>query len=900
MEDALVQLLEGLSWPESAPFCRSAVLCSFTLFKAALGVPCLLRLYHRGSTLDKVLIYLSKYFTSTFATTLYAQFDKIVASHTSGNFGAHSTQYSDLMDIFGRNTIFASIIQQWTTSMCDSSSKRDELARWLLSLRLLPINSPDTNIEQLIIKHAEDLGQFLTHIITAAAQLESESDSEPNFFEKLHSHFFEGLMQHMAGKSSKMVVALHNVVQWSDAEKFVSRERLNKWRHFEAVASQYTMCDDGPQFLYEATKNLVIIENAKIQVPDYRLNWEALKIVFSANSAASQQPQNITSSSHTSIGQWSMEEIENFLTNVWINMEGKENEIKARIPLDWLLALIDQAPLKIVYLAYVILESALEAATDVKLALFSPFLLNFFESLLRLQYSPDGPSKSFSSSKSSIMDVDPSLEHDISPVSTEQKIIFVKSLFRKLRKNRSVCASVITDIISRLCSGSLEGGISNDKWTLPIVISEASSAAFQRESQNTSLNNAASSNGTMLIDAQPQQTAISHTEKLDAHSSSVLSNVRKRCRMIESDASFSIEPVAKRMTNGVFEPSFLSSSSSTSFGNTLENENHLPIQAATAKIDLELLFLAETLSLPITTSSTPSASSSDAPTSCSNSSQMGTSYESQDPARARLTTGGIGDLSSRISETLVAEVDGRYPLVSAYDVYFDVLPKKPLFERNRYLEQLFLQRPILWSILEVISANTSNLYPCRHIIMTLLTNFVGAWNAQPKSESAISNSLWRHTLVLLRLLDLCCNAGPISGHNTAAPTYDPLMQGVGVALELCKTEDVALLLLGYFRFCVARLSSQSSRNMLGASLQAQNWVISPLKFILRKNVHLLSEKALFLYRRLIAIAAQTPVSSLSFAPTPALSQQHQTHGNAPTTSASQAALNNHPIPQNIL
>lgn len=892
-------LLKSLIWPESKIFCRSAVFASFALFKAAVGVPCLLRLYTRGSTLDSVLVYLARYFSSTLASSLQLQLDEIVAFHSQGQFVTHSDRFSDLMAIFGHREIFTSVVRDWTSLQCDSSPKRDELARWLLSLRSLPFTSPEADIETLIIANLDEIGPFLTHIIAAASQIEAEHQAEPKLFESLHARFFEGLMQHMSGQSSKMMLVLHDIIQWTDAERYVPKERLNKWRHFEAVASQYAMCDDGPRLLYETTKNSVVIESAKTQVPEYRLNWEALKTVFSLGDAASQRETNDSTHHPSSIRHWSPLELENFLTNLWINMKGRENEIASHIPLEWLLALIDQAPLNIVYLAYVILEYALTVSSDVKLALFSPFLLNYFESLLRLRTPKPASSSIKNAPTSSLnqdsMDIDETMVQDATQTTDEQKLIFVKSLFRKLRSNRSICAFFITEIVSKLCVDAPGDEKSIEKWNLPKLIPEstAASSSWRSNSSNGILSHLNGIDQDKPINS-PEESLEHRMEKLESNPLDILSNVRKRCRMIGSDASLGLEPATKRMASAFPE---IASSSSPS------NPTHgfLPRvspQPSSLLMSMELLILAESLSFPFVP---PPSSPVSALPPGSASSQMVLSSEHVSSRVKSNSTAPQGDLGFKISETLVAEVDGRYPLVSAYDVYFDVLPKKPLFERNRYLEQLFLQRPILWSILEVISATPTHLYPCRHIIMTLLTNFVGAWNAQPQGDPAKSNHLWAHTLQLLRLLDLCCNSGPIHGHNAPAPVYEPLIQGVGVALELCTASEVAQLLLGFFRFCVARLSSHSARNQLGASLQMQHWLITPLKYILRKNVHLLSEKANFLYRRIISFAAQNSVAPPSSSATPTLSQQHQGHGSAHALPVSSATINSsHPMPQNIL
>lgn len=892
-ESAVTVLLERLEWPETSIFCRSAVLSSFALYKAAVGVPCLLRLYTRHSGLDSLLVYLSRYFSSTLASSLHAQLNEIQSSHSQGLFASHSERFLDLMHIFGHKDIFASVIREWSSLLCDSDSKRDELARWLLNFRSLPSQEPEYTIEHLIISNLEELGTFLTHIIAASAQLDAESHSEPTLFEALHTRFFEGLMLHMSGESSKSIPILHNILQWTSAERYIPKERLNKWRHFAAVASQYTMSDNGTQLLRETTKNSVIIESAKTQVPEHRLNWEALKIVYANSDAGSQHHPTDSSTHHSSIRSWSTEELENFLTNIYINMKSKENEIATKVPLAWFLALIDQAPINIVYLAYVILEYAIDYASDVKLTLFSPFLLNFSDSLLKLQTQSSAPSQqppTNSSNSTSAMDVDIPSTHDLVLASAEQKLILVKGLFRQIKRNRSVCAIIIMEITSKLCIGANGGDKVTEKWNLPVLLSEASSWRGKLKTSTSNLETASA----LLQGASSTDNAMElRLESLESSPSNILSNVRKRCRLLDSEVSLGSEPSAKRMASGFLEPSWLASPLSSSSSSFLKGQSsnlstlHIP-----PKSDIELLMLAEMLSIPLTFS--PPSTSTHSSLDPSSSSTQAQQAIHTDTSRAKSSTSG--DLTSKLSECLVAEVDGRYPLVSAYDVYFDVLPKKPLFERNRYLEQLFLQRPILWSILETISANPTNLYPCRHIIMTLLTNFVGAWNAQPKGEVASANSLWSHTLLLLRLLDICCNCGPMNGHNAPLPTYDALMQGVGIALEHSTTEDVAVLLLGFFRYCVARLSSHSSRNPLGTSIHIQHWVVSPLRHILRKNVHLLSENALFLYRRVIAFAAQNTAAPPS-STTPLLPQQYQVHI---TTGAPQTAYSAHPIPQNIL
>lgn len=898
-ESAVAGLLQRLAWPESSIFCRSAVLSSFALYKAALGVPCLLRLYTRHSGLDSVLIYLSRYFSSTLSGSLHAQLDEIKLSHSQGDFSSHSERFLDLMTIFGHKDIFTSVIREWSSLLCDSDSKRDELARWLLSLRSLPSQDPACSIEHLIISNLEELGNFLTHIIAASAQLEAESHSEPKLFEALHARFFEGLMLHMSGESSKSIPILHNIVQWSSVERYVPKERLNKWRHFAAVASQYAMSDNIPQLLHQTTKNSVIIESAKTQVPEHRLNWEALKIVFLNGGAASQHHSTDSATHHSSIRSWTSEELDCFLTNIYINMKGKDNEIATKVPLAWFLALIDQAPINIVYLAYVILEFAIEVSSDVKLTLFSPFLLNFFESLLKLQSSSPATLPTQTSTSSTVstnsMDVDLPSSHALGLPSAEQKMVLVKGLFRQIKRNRSICAIIVTEITSRLCTGANGGEKSTEKWSLPILLSEPSS---RRGNLKNGVSNLQKASSTGMDTSSSIDNAMElKLESMESNPSNILSNVRKRCRLLESEVSLGPEPGAKRMASGFLEPFWAASSSSSPSSLIKRHSDSSSTHHMPSKSDIELLILAETLSFPFIASSS-SSSTHLPPHDQSSSLTQAQQAILSDISRPKHTMiGASGDLSSKLSECLVAEVDGRYPLVSAYDVYFDVLPKKPLFERNRYLEQLFLQRPILWSILESISANPTNLYPCRHIIMTLLTNFVGAWNAQPKGEAAATNSLWSHTLLLLRLLDICCNCGPMSGHNAPQPTYEALMQGVGVALELGTTDDVALLLLGFFRYCVTRLSTHSSRNPLGTSLHIQHWIVSPLRHILRKNIHLLSEKALFLYRRIIAFAAQNSAVPPSSSSTPLLPQQYGVHSNSSTPSV---AHSTHPIPQNIL
>lgn len=852
-EALVTDLLARIPWPENRVFCKAAVFGSFSLFRAALGVPCLLRLYSRNNRLDSLLIYLSRFFPSAIAATLRSQFEDFSKETKSSISPERANRYADLVALMSHSEIFVPVLHEWNTSSGDSTAEKDNLSKMILKFALLGSSGNASPFTTLIVNHFEHLGTLSNHILIASSQLSSEDSIESQFFiESLHTRFFEGLVDHISGKSSRLMACLHHILEWPLVEHYIAPERLNKWRQFESVATQFPVSSDAPASLYAIARHTVIIEKAKRQAPLYALNWENLKELFCAESSSS-----TTSAPYQNLSHWRLEHVENLLKNIWINLSQEKNEINFRIPLDWLLALIDQAPISVAQLAYVILEHAIDTNNEVKLLLFSPILLNFFSSLLK-QPEEDNSSKKMTSIDSASMDIDISDAHidgkDCNRKATKkEKLIFAKSLFRRLHPYRGICSSLIVDIISKLCSSRSDNDQAFDT-KLPNLFPHRTQNSDSSSSSSSSSSMDYKSNGDMLVDVQPRQKSSKEEDlkiDLDSNASNLFENVRKRCREIESDDELNYSSSKKSFqANFSINAKFSSDSSSIA-----PSPSHLDMRSKLSKTSSmdyysEMLGLAEKLSLP------PNSSQEANPIAYTPLKASSSSREVKDtPRSGRTSSVAPGDLTSKLSETFVAEIDGRCPVLTAFDAYFEVLPKKPLFERNRVVEMIFLNRPICWSILDVISANPINLYSCRHIIMTQLTNYVGSWNAEPKTMIAGESFLISNTLALLRLLELVCCCGP---NNNGQPSYVPLLQGVEDALVYCSASDVTILLLGVFRACVARLSAHASRSALGTPQNINQWILTPLRFILRRNVHVLASKTPFLYSRLFAASNTAP------------------------------------------
>lgn len=119
------------------------------------------------------------------------------------------------------------------------------------------------------------------------------------------------------------------------------------------------------------------------------------------------------------------------------------------------------------------------------------------------------------------------------------------------------------------------------------------------------------------------------------------------------------------------------------------------------------------------------------------------------------------------------------------DHYNDILPEKPTFERDIYIERLFLKYPYLLDVLDIIADHPKEFCSLYDIMKSLLASIIGSWN----SETLLPvESFWiNHTLSLVQLLQ-------------KVEWIPPKMRFFGDIIPHLKPKEIAQLLLSVWYF----------------------------------------------------------------------------------------------------
>jgi hypothetical protein len=839
------KLLKSATWPTEGEFVKVAVLCAFSLFAPSVAIPCILQLYYPGPAMDSLISYLSTYFVTILSVCLHSKLDELLLESKSAPQADLFQRLSLVMSIMEIPRVFDAISRHWMESKSESTVKLEILSDWLLDLSDIALSSSNGShlgLLPLIIENSNYDAKLLGNVLIKAGMRQG-GGTEHIIFELATSHFFKGLISHICHHPNKSTLVLEKIAYWPNCEQWIPSQRLQEWRHFALVSSQYHSSTEQDQHIKSLTQ-AVIIEKSKHQAPATGFSVDTMKQLFSASSSSSSRRNDHYSGDlganrekkSTSIENSSFEEIINILKNVWVLSQNSRSNVISLIPFDWLLALIDQGPFEVVFLAQTFIEMCLEHAAPMKIHLFSTQLLDYFESLaVAASMASNPPETTHASSNSNSMDI------DNPPISTEEqetmktqlpsindKLNLIKGIILKLKTNRAVSTYLISDIVTRLCVGDIS--------KVPHSLRAQSAYRFEESSS--------------LSEESDSRSIISPNTTAQEQSGDILGNVRKR-----SHASISALETTSSGTSSV-TPSYLKGSAIKKH-HTSSGMEHLPSSVRssgfsrdplaldhqtshwnahtmdTSQPRAELFALVEVLAL--STVPPPAMALSSSKTSTN-------SLTTPHKAPVGHGTSIANDLLPKIAETLVAQLDSRFPPIMNYELYFEILPKKSVYDRDRQVEQLFLQRPILWSILEIISTRSSLLHSCRHIILSLLVNLIGSWNAESNSMAAQQSFWFARTLILMRVMEACPSFGLGSTKQ---------LSGIHVIFEYCQASDVTMILTALFHFIVKRLSSPVITSPL-SHLDDRMWALKPIRFVLRRNIHILSEKALDFYLRTAA------------------------------------------------
>lgn len=191
-----------------------------------------------------------------------------------------------------------------------------------------------------------------------------------------------------------------------------------------------------------------------------------------------------------------------------------------------------------------------------------------------------------------------------------------------------------------------------------------------------------------------------------------------------------------------------------------------------------------------------------------------------------------------LTGTLLSLTDTTQPIPSM-DYYNDLLPEKPIFERDIYVENIFLKNPFLFNILDIIAEYPPEFCRCFDIMKSLLASAIGSWNSEIVEPR---RSFWiNHTLQLVKLLQ-------------KVEWIPPKMKNCGDIFVHIKGKEVASILLSIWFFIkdnLPRSNSYTSINLDDQVIYQRKWpqdmkqdiYLSSFKFSLKQNAPSLASQS---------------------------------------------------------
>jgi len=108
-------------------------------------------------------------------------------------------------------------------------------------------------------------------------------------------------------------------------------------------------------------------------------------------------------------------------------------------------------------------------------------------------------------------------------------------------------------------------------------------------------------------------------------------------------------------------------------------------------------------------------------------------------------------LVSQFLDRLVNAVD----MIPTYEQYDEILPHRTNFARDEYVNKIFTQNPVLFSILGILGSDPDEFFRCLELVKSLLANLIGYWFAQGNSAQNLNptkSTLFSSTCSLISLL----------------------------------------------------------------------------------------------------------------------------------------------------
>lgn len=181
-------------------------------------------------------------------------------------------------------------------------------------------------------------------------------------------------------------------------------------------------------------------------------------------------------------------------------------------------------------------------------------------------------------------------------------------------------------------------------------------------------------------------------------------------------------------------------------------------------------------------------------------------------------------------------------IIHPMDVYNNILPQKSIFERDLYIEQLFLKNPILFNILDIISDIPPEFCRCFEIMKSLLACLIGSWNSEIMEP--IKSSWLNLTVHIFNLLQ-------------KVEWIPPKLKYCGDTFKYITSKEISKILLSLWHFIKDYPPRSSCYTVVNndENIYKRNWpqnmnqdaYLSSFRMALINNVEKLSSNHLYFY-----------------------------------------------------
>lgn len=195
---------------------------------------------------------------------------------------------------------------------------------------------------------------------------------------------------------------------------------------------------------------------------------------------------------------------------------------------------------------------------------------------------------------------------------------------------------------------------------------------------------------------------------------------------------------------------------------------------------------------------------------------------------------------SVLTGTFLSHLESTH-IIQSMDMYNNILPQKPIFDRDLYIEQLFIKNPLLLNILELISDVPPEFCRCFDIMKSLLACLIGSWNyeiLEPSKSSWLNLTI--HIFNLLQKVEW----------------IPPKLNYCGDTFKYITSKDISKILMSLWSFikdypprsnCYTVMDDEKVYKRNWPQNVNQDAYLSSFRMALMNNVEKLSSNHLYFY-----------------------------------------------------